>query len=64
MNRLAPLITRRVGRHAPPPAAIAVPLAGKAGHDLRGGTGSLIEDLKAFGLVWLGGLIFFYTFLS
>jgi hypothetical protein len=56
MNRLSPLITRKVGRHAPAlvwPAPFAfqgVPAA------------QWLKDLKLFATGWIGGLVVFGTF--
>jgi hypothetical protein len=56
MNRLAPLIVRRAGRHASlgAPRLIEMPTAAQAR--------SMLEDLRLFATGWLGGLIFFGTF--
>jgi hypothetical protein len=57
MNRLSPLIVRRVGRFAPPAsyeAAIAEDF----------GEGRTFEDLKLFALSWVGGMVFFWTYFS
>jgi hypothetical protein len=58
MNRLSPLIVRRVGppaaaasRHRPEPFAGAEPA-------------KWLEDLKLFATGWIGGLIFFGTLLG
>ena len=59
MNRLSPLIVRRVGRFAPAPAwEPAEPLFTEE----RGA--KHLEDVKQFAVGWLGGLVFFGTFLS
>jgi hypothetical protein len=55
MNRLGPLIVRRVGPHA----AQAIPIA-----DERAPSSAMMDDLKTFALVWLGGLIFFGTYIA
>jgi len=59
MSRLAPLIVRRVG-----PKAAALPLdeatAPFAGTDAA----AWLDDLKLFATGWIGGLVFFGTFLS
>jgi hypothetical protein len=58
MNRLSPLIVRRVG-----PAAAAItwdqpqPFAGAA-------PAKWLDDLRLFATGWVGGLIFFGTFLG
>ncbi len=63
MNRLSPLIVRRVG-----PMATASSVA--AGHrqeqreEQEQAAGTLLEDAKLFLTGWLGGLIFFGTFLG
>jgi len=57
MNRLAPLIVRRVGPMAP---ALELEPPGYSAEDVAG----WIEDLKLFAVGWLGGLIFFGTYLS
>ena len=58
MNRLSPLITRRTGPWA---AAIRydepMPFAGT-------NAAAWLDDLKLFATGWIGGLIFFGTFLS
>jgi hypothetical protein len=58
MNRLSPLIVRRVGAFAP-----ALPLP-----DPRAGEAApapdWAEDLKLFATFWLGGLVFFGTYLA
>jgi hypothetical protein len=56
MNRLGPLIVRRTGPLAP--RAIAMPIAQESVS-----ASSLMEDVKTFALVWLGGLIFFGTYI-
>jgi hypothetical protein len=58
MNRLSPLIVRRVG-----PLAAARPLedtAPFAGVDAA----AWLHDLKLFATAWIGGLIFFGTLLG
>jgi hypothetical protein len=56
MNRLSPLIVRKVGRHAPalawpaPFAFDAIPAA------------QWLKDLKLFATGWIGGLVVFGTF--
>jgi hypothetical protein len=58
MNRLSPLITRRTG-----PWAAAIPYdeyVPFAGTDAA----AWLEDLKLFATGWIGGLIFFGTFLG
>lgn len=58
MNRLSPLIVRRVGRFAPPISYEAAFGQDAAGEDRT------IEDLKLFALSWLGGMVFFWTYFS
>jgi len=58
MSRLSPLIVRRVG-----PLALALPIeeaAPFAGTDAS----AWLEDLRLFATGWIGGLVFFGTFLS
>lgn len=58
MSRLSPLIVRRVG-----PMAAALPLdesAPFAGLE----SSEWLDDLRLFTTGWIGGLIFFGTFLS
>jgi hypothetical protein len=57
MNRLSPLIVRRVGRMAP---ALELEAPRYSAEDVAG----WIEDLKLFAVGWLGGLIFFGTYIS
>jgi hypothetical protein len=58
MSRLSPLIVRRVGPLAASlPVEDAVPFAGTD-------AGQWLDDLKLFATGWIGGLIFFGTFLS
>ncbi len=58
MNRLSPLIVRRVG-----PMAAAFPFAPDS--DLGSGTApAWLEDARLFVTGWIGGLIFFGTFFS
>jgi hypothetical protein len=57
MNRLAPLIVRRVGPKAP---ALQLETPAYSAEDVAG----WIEDLKLFAVGWLGGLIFFGTYLG
>ena len=56
MNRLAPLIVRRAGAHAP-----ELLLTPDLTEEQRG---SALDDLKLFATGWLGGLVFFGTFLA
>ncbi len=58
MNRLSPLIVRRVG-----PAAAAIPFDE---HQIFAGAepAAWLEDLKLFATGWVGGLIFFGTLLG
>ena len=56
MNRLAPLITRQAGAYAP--ELLLTP-------DLIDEQSSrALDDLKLFATGWLGGLVFFGTFLG
>jgi hypothetical protein len=58
MNRLSPLIVRRVGRFAAAaPLPSPEPFAGLAAAEW-------LEDLKLFATGWVGGLIFFGTLLG
>jgi hypothetical protein len=58
MNRLSPLIVRRTARSAP---ALAWSDRGRpSAEQVR----SWNEDLKLFATFWLGGTIFFGTFLA
>jgi hypothetical protein len=58
MSRLAPLIVRRVGpRAASLPADEAEPFAGTD-------AARWLDDLRLFATGWVGGLVFFGTFLS
>ncbi len=60
MNRLSPLIVRRVGRMA---VAAATPEHQR--WDVRQEQeNSLIDDAKLFATGWVGGLIFFGTLFS
>ncbi len=58
MNRMSPLIVRRTG-----PLAAAVPMEEDepfAGADAA----AWLDDVKLFATGWIGGLVFFGTFLS
>ena len=58
MSRLAPLIVRRTGPWAAMlPMDEAEPFAGTD-------AAAWLEDLKLFATGWIGGLVFFGTFLS
>lgn len=64
MRRLAPILVRPALRSHPLRAALsggavarAVPMAAAAGEGLP-------QDLRLFLTVWLGGLVFFGTFLA
>ena len=58
MNRLSPLIVRRVG-----PRAAALPLP--APQPFAGAEPARwLEDLKLFATGWIGGLVFFGTLLG
>lgn len=61
MNRLSPLIVRRVGRLGP--TAVAMPMREPmpfAGAE----PGQWLDDLRLFATGWIGGLIFFGTLLG
>lgn len=55
MNRLSSLIVRRVGPFAPANAYASAPEQESAF------ASGLLDDLKLFGIAWLGGLVFFGT---
>ena len=57
MSRLSPLITRRVGPHA---AATRDEAAFEQEKDFP----AYLEDVKLFAIGWLGGLVFFGTFIG
>lgn len=57
MNRLSPLILRRVGPMAALPADASRPFAGID-------VASWLDDLRLFATAWIGGLIFFGTLLG
>ena len=57
MNRLSPLIVRRTGAVAPP-----FPSDWSLGTEEE--QAQLLDDLKLFATGWLGGLVFFGTFLA
>ncbi len=57
MNRLSPLITRSIGRHAPP-AVVALPAPEPLVAPVW------LDDLRLFATGWVGGLIFFGVLLS
>ena len=59
MNRLSPLIVRRVG-----PMALAAPVSAPEPFFGDSGPAAWLEDLKLFATAWVGGLIFFGTFLG
>jgi len=56
MNRLSPLVARRARTLAP--SLTFEPLADQIP------TSRALDDLKMFAVAWLGGLIFFGTYLS
>lgn len=58
MNRLSPLIVRKVGPHAP--AFVFGPLYRPTDAQVT----ALLADLRLFVTGWAGGLIFFATFLG
>ena len=58
MNRLSPLIVRRVGlRAAAMPLSQSEPFAGAA-------PAQWLDDLRLFATGWIGGLIFFGTLIG
>jgi len=58
MNRLSPLIVRRTG-----PMAASVPL--EHGEPFAGtDAAAWLDDVKLFATGWIGGLVFFGTFLG
>ncbi len=60
MSRLSPLIVRRVGPFAP-----ALPLsAAHVEYEADFPPPEWVEDLRRFLVLWLGGLVFFGTFLA
>ena len=72
MNRLSPLIVRRVGpvlprmgrgtmRSLARPIAVAMPLHAQPS---EGQPAEWLDDLKLFATGWIGGLIFFGTLLG
>ncbi len=63
MNRLSPLIVRRVGRFAPVDLVPAMSLIALNPPEGAGGADG-VEDLRLFLSGWLGGLVFFGTLLA
>ena len=57
MSRLSPLITRRVGPHA-------AARRDEAGFEQEKDFPAYLEDVKLFAIGWLGGLVFFGTFIG
>lgn len=57
MNRLSPLIVRRVG-----PMALTIPFADPA--PAAAAAQARLDDLRLFATGWIGGLIFFGTLLG
>ena len=57
MNRLSPLIVRRVGAFAPRPI-------GEFSDRAREERPDPLQDLKLFATGWVGGLVFFGTLLA
>ena len=57
MNRLSPLIVRRVGAFAPQPR-------GGFSDRARDERPDPLQDLKLFATGWVGGLVFFGTLLA
>lgn len=56
MNRLSPLIVRKVGRHAPRQWVYALPAMSAAIAEP-----GMLEDLRQFAGMWIAGLVFFGT---
>ena len=59
MNRLSPLIVRRTG-----PMAAAFPISTSRSFQEAAEPGGWLDDLRLFATGWIGGLIFFGTFLG
>ena len=59
MSRLSPLIVRRVG-----PKAAVLPLEEWEQPFAGTDAGRWLDDLKLFAAGWIGGLVFFGTFLA
>ncbi|MDQ8757882.1 hypothetical protein RCO27_16775 [Sphingosinicella sp. LHD-64] len=57
MNRLSPLIARRIDPTATAQVDVAVPFAGID-------AAIWLDDLRLFATAWIGGLIFFGTLLG
>ncbi len=67
MNRLEPLITRYGQRPAPARALVlqdSMPSADQVVADFFRSAPGWADDLKLFVSVWLGGVVFFGTFLA
>ena len=60
MNRLSPLIVRRVGPFAPMPAWLRFAWV----EEDAGDGPDPLADLKLFATGWVGGLVFFGTLLA
>jgi hypothetical protein len=59
MNRLSPLIVRRVG-----PMASALPMPAREPFYAAAAPGGWLDDLRLFATGWIGGLIFFGTLIG
>lgn len=64
MNRLAPLVTRYAQKPAPARALVLRPAHEAAVEAFLGTAPRWAGDLRLFATAWLGGLIFFGTFLA
>ncbi len=58
MNRLSPLIVRRAGRFGKPASFVSPAVA------VAAEIPNHFEDLRIFAQTWLGGQVFFATYLS
>lgn len=59
MSRLSPLISRRAG-----PRAVALPVERSPEPVTEAQATAWLADLRLFATAWLGGVVFFGTFLS
>jgi hypothetical protein len=64
MNRLSPLIVRRTEAFATPRAAAQAARWEQVSALDRAEPAKRLEDLKLFATGWIGGLIFFGTYLG